>query len=441
MITGDAPSRSFPAETLQVSGLGYNRDEAAPPGNEIAGDIAAGIKRVWPGGCDIIHVHNPTLGKNIRILNILEALRQMGFRLLLQIHDFAEDGRPDFYLPGPYPEACHYAVINSRDHHILTDAGLKEEGLHLLPNTVTPIGADSTAPAPPGEPYALYPVRAIRRKNIGEALLLSLFFAPGRRLAVTLPPGSPVDVAAYETWRRFAATHRFPVRFEAGVGNDFSKLAAGADFMITTSITEGFGFSFLEPWTVGKPIRGRKLPEICRDFETLGMQLGGLYHHLLVTTDWFDRTSYVAAWRDTVTRAGRQFGRPVPPEEISGMASRLSRSSHMDFGMLNEKYQGQVLKHLILNPEKKGTLIELNPKLADLSHPQGEIIEHNREIVLSKYNADIYRKNLLGIYRRVVDTPVRHHIRKDVLLSHFWNPTRMSLLKWGDYERWAIKDE
>jgi hypothetical protein len=34
----------------------------------------------------------------------------------------------------------------------------------------------------------LYPVRAIRRKNIGEALLASLFIPKGRTVAVTLPP-------------------------------------------------------------------------------------------------------------------------------------------------------------------------------------------------------------------------------------------------------------
>jgi hypothetical protein len=105
-------------------------------------------------------------------------------RLLLQNHDLAEDFRPEVYTENEeYPANCHYAVINNRDRSFLHRAGLKPEGLHLLPNEVRSISPDPNQ----ARTRYLYPVRAIQRKNIGEALLLSLFIPEGRTVAVTLP--------------------------------------------------------------------------------------------------------------------------------------------------------------------------------------------------------------------------------------------------------------
>jgi FMN phosphatase YigB (HAD superfamily) len=441
VITGSPPPSPFPAETVSVPGLGYTREETtSPPAENIARDIAATIEKVWPGGCDILHVHNPTLGKNNRILETLASLKNMGFRLLLQIHDFAEDGRPDFYLQAPYPRDCHYAVINSRDCHILQAAGLKEVGLHLLPNTITPI--DAAPAAPTDEPYVLYPVRAIRRKNFGEALLLSLFFTSGRHLAVTLPPGSPVDVTAYGDWKRFVAGHGLPVRFEAGLHADFSELVSHADFMITTSITEGFGFSFLEPWTAGKSLWGRKLPDICSDFEAGGLWLENLYSALWVPTSWYDHPAYVAEWRETVATACRKFACKTSPEAISAAESRLAENSRIDFGLLNEKFQRKILERLVKKPAEREELRILNPFLATLPECTGtqDRIERNREIVLSNYSAEIYQETLKRIYKRVLCDDVCHTIHKETLLSHFLNMEQMSLLKWGKYEQQAIGD-
>ena len=106
-----------------------------------------------------------------------------GIRLFLQIHDFAEDGRPHLYYPGEYPADCHYGVINSRDYKILLNAGLEQKGLHKLFNMVNPF--DGTRQDRGEKNVVLYPVRAIRRKNIGEAILLSLFFKNGATLAIT----------------------------------------------------------------------------------------------------------------------------------------------------------------------------------------------------------------------------------------------------------------
>ncbi len=436
VFTGLSAPPHFPAETIQIPGLGYHRDEiSAPSAERIAAHIASEVIKRWPEGCDLLHVHNPILAKNIRFPAILDELQQKDFRLLLQIHDFAEDGRPDAYFRNPYPRDCHYIAINSRDYSILLEAGLKKEGLHLLPNMVSPL---ETPPAkPPKTPFCLYPVRAIRRKNIGEAVLLSLFFRPGLQLAVTLPPRSPDGIGAYQDWRRFVETHQLPVGFDAGLTGDFPKLAAGAEFFVTTSITEGFGFSFLEPWTAGKSLLGRKLADICIDFETRGIALDDLYTRLRVPTDWFDHKAYLHAWRSAVEKACNRYACSIPSSTVREAEARMTRSTETDFGLLNEKLQKEVLRLLLKDPGKMNVLKRLNPFLEQMAGPwlSRERIQQNREIVLSDYGAAKYADTLQTIYSRVSDVTVSHGILKEVLLSRFLNLERLSLLKWGEYVR------
>jgi hypothetical protein len=258
----------------------------------------------------------------------------------------------------------------------------------------------------------------------------------GRHIAITLPPNSPTDVTAYGDWKRFSKNHRLPVRFDAGLQDDFATLTATADYFLTTSITEGFGFSFLEPWTAEKTLRGRKLPEICNDFETRGIVMENMYTRLQVPTAWFDLGDYIDTWKKTVKHVCRRFAYTLHGRDLVEAGARLSRSSEVDFGLLNERFQKQVLGHLLKNPSGKTVLKDLNPHLEDLStSPDSKNrIQKNRQIVLADYHIDAYRNTLVNIYARVMKTPVFHGVRKEVLLSRFLDLDRLSLLKWGAYE-------
>jgi hypothetical protein len=55
-----------------------------------------------------------------------------------------------------------------------------------------------------------------------------------------------------------------------------------ADLVITTSVLEGFGFAYLEPWILDRVVIGRSIPFIVTDFQTEGMKLGHLYNVLIV---------------------------------------------------------------------------------------------------------------------------------------------------------------
>jgi hypothetical protein len=433
VLTGLPPEIPFPADFVHIPELGYSSQykKKIDP-DDVAETVINAIRQKFNGLCDVLHVHNPTLAKNKKFLAILKSLQKRGLNLFLQIHDFAEDGRPSHYFTEEYPANCHYGVINQRDYDILLAAGLNRNGLHRLVNTVNP--RRIKPPYKTKKPMVVYPIRAIRRKNIGEAILLSLFFRHGQTLAVTLPPNSPADKKSYEGWKIFVKDCRLNIEFEKGLSHDFERLVLSAEFLITTSITEGFGFSFLEPWLFKKLLWGRKLPEICRDFSRKGIQLDHLYTGLHVPVDWISLQRFNQRWTVCVANACRMFNLPTNKALILKSFDSITKNGVIDFGILDETAQKEVIVRLIsskLNAEK---LIRINPFLGDPGVVPGKekLIESNKQIIQACYNPTKYRLKMMDLYRKVT-TPVQQKIDKAVLTEAFLNLQHFSLLKWGDY--------
>ncbi len=435
VLSGEPPDISFPAHSVHIPGLGYDsqsQKEYKP--EKVADDIIKAVFSRWNNGCDVLHVHNPILAKNINFLKILKALQKRRIKLFLQIHDLAEDGRPLSYFSEEYVSDCHYGVINSRDYNILLKAGLKKQGLHKIFNTIEPIDSDKKELC--SKNYVLYPIRAIRRKNIGEAILLSLFFQNNETLVTTLPPNSMSDIISYVGWKNFVKKNNLNVEFDAGLKNDFSELVLSAKFIITTSVTEGFGFSFLEPWTAKKIIWGRKLPDICHDFEKNGITLDHLYDRLLVPIEWIGKDKFYEVWKTCILRNCSLFNFKINKEEIEKSFSKIIRNEYIDFGLLYEPFQKQIISHVLSSKTEVKKLIKLNPYLAlplnNLLNNK-ELIQNNMNAVLNNYNQTTYRKNLLEIYSKITNNSVYQSIDKNILLSEFINLEQFSLLKWNDY--------
>ncbi|MGD8368214.1 MAG: hypothetical protein PVG78_11255 [Desulfobacterales bacterium] len=428
------PDSSFPAPVVSIPGLAYDdeQDKEADP-KQVATQILDILFRKWPDGCDLLHVHNPTLAKNRSLLKILQYLADAGIRLLCQVHDFAEDGRPRAYFKDPYPADCHWAVINTRDFRILREAGLAAGGLHLLPNPVAPLAASGSTTQKTGP--VLYPIRAIRRKNIGEAILLSLFFPPDAPLWITQPANSPEDQKSTADWKRFVQRLDLKVRFDAGVGADFTKLVGQSRFLLTTSITEGFGFSFLEAWTAKKLLWGRKLPDICVDFEQAGVRLDHLYSRLSVPVDWLAASGFRDRWIECLRSVCRLFSLPEDPMALKTAWEKATADGTVDFAILDESAQQTVIRGVVEDPGRRKALVGQNPFLRGpgIVEDAAERIDHNRRIVLDQFNLAIYRRRLLDAYHKVTGSAVHHSVNKAAVLSHFLAPERFSLLKWCPY--------
>lgn len=392
LLVGEAPAGLAPASLPGFAvepALAYDPPPAdgaaAGPRGSASGDdrrgglIKAAIEREARalGPDTVIHVHNPTLAKNSALLPALAALARDGYPILMHVHDLAEDWRPELYRPVEYPAGCAWAAINGRDAGRLREAGGRL--VAFLPNPVfsdseldayarglsdDPSSAGRSAEASPST--VLYPVRGIRRKNLGEALLIALYLPRGLRLALTLPPSSERDKPYYEAWAARAAALGLPVAFDVGLKASLDDNYAMAAAVITTSIKEGFGLSYLEPLARRKIVIGRRLAQVCDDFEARGLRFDGLYDGLGVPEGLCDLKAMARRARADAERCARAFGLGEYGASIAAGVERLFAPG-CDNGRLDETAQAELLSALSRDAGAKKAFADANPWLEGLA--------------------------------------------------------------------------
>ena len=268
---------------------------------------------------------------------------------------------------------------------------------------MTPISAREGLP----RTRYLYPVRAVRRKNIGEALLLSLFIPKGRTIAVTLPPVSPRDAPGYAHWKSLAGKLDLPVEFEVGESSSLPELLGSAFCALTTSVKEGFGFPFLEPWTASRAVIGRRIDYVCRDFEEAGVRFDSLYDSLSVPMVYLPAPLLRRKMETTLMWAYQSYCVTPPPYVLKALTDDLFSLDSFDFGRLDEDLQTDVLETLVSNPAARSDLIEANPFLASLAswEPDDKAVAANHDRILSAFAPQNAAARLRATYRSVADTP------------------------------------
>lgn len=335
----------------------------------------------------IIHAHNLNLGKNPVLTAVLSQMLRNSYKIVNHIHDFAEDrpanmealeltlekhfGHSLEKILYPVDLNCRYAVLNSEYVQRLKDFEVPTELVCLLPNPVkvNPVLAQHQGKAREQVQQALslnsdlpnyvYPVRGIRRKNLGEFILLAALFHDKANWITTLPPLNPIEKIEYCKWKDFCREQEIPLIFEAGESCGFAEIMAAADRSVTTSIREGFGMVFLESWFFGLPVVGRDLP-VTKDFRNAGVKFEGLYQHL----ESYD---------------GKDFG-SLPQEAQMAYILKLQGSEHARH------------KFLSANPD-------LTEIFKDFST---EMISANRELIQKHYSVENYGKELLNIYKQLI---------------------------------------
>lgn len=431
-----------------VEGLGYGRDFDPATAKALAVGLEAAATEVLGGAPDLWHCHNHSLGKNLNFPLALYHLLEHGARVLLQVHDFAEDGRPSLYAAQRtmaqhtehslgellYPQAAgvHYAVLNNRDRGFLREAGVPEERLHLLPNAVhLPPQPESVAPPPFPEAKQLYvyPTRGIRRKNLGELVLLAALAPEGTVLATTLGPANPEWRPYHERWEQCLARHRLPVRLAAVEKGeaDFAALMARADALLSTSIAEGFGLAFLEPWLLDKPLVGRDLPDITLDFRQEGLDLNHLYARLEVPLEWVGERRLREDLHMGLEAQYKAYGLPLPAHATEEAFQSLVQEARVDFGRLHEPLQEQAVIRTLTSP------LGLHEGMAELlRRPTPVTVAHNRSIVEDRYALPAYGERLQALYASVAAGEARQGLdgldAADVLRA-FLQPARFNLLR------------
>lgn len=440
VLASEIPPEPTPYPVSPVHALRYTLpNEKIDPG-ALAFELKRAARKVFGQEPDVWHFHNHCLGKNAAVPEVVGKLA-LERPILLQIHDFAEDGRPSNYtllrtqlsdISRLYPIAnhIHYAVLNGRDRAILQAANIPEANLHYLPNAVALPDVDEAPAEIPelaGRRLVLYPTRGIRRKNMGEFLLHSTLADSETLHAATLGPANPSARPIYEQWMAFAEACSLPALFGLGERDyTFSQLMAAADHVVTTSVAEGFGLAFLEPWLFGKPLVGRDLAEVTGEFKTQAVRLDGLYDRLDIPTDWFDVGRFRGRMAEALQRYYHEYGEPLPLDAPDTAWNALYRDGQVDFGHLDEPAQEAVIRHLV---EDTGARDYLRERLTLAPHRTH--LQENFRAVAESFSLREYGQHLESIYSRLQAAEISglNALPWDLVLREFLKPERFCMLR------------
>ncbi len=385
----------------------------------------------------VLHVHNHALGKNVKLPATLKQLATEGWRILLQMHDFAEDLRPQNYAlllreygshvplcETLYPQASQfrYATLNQADRVALIGSGWSEAEVALLPNPVENAATDATSKTnarrrlfevygvDEDSTYILYPVRGIRRKNLGELLLWSMLF-DDCTFSVTLEPRNEKERKSYLLWQQLAESLSLPIVFGSGEKMSLDENYAAADAVISTSVAEGFGLVFLEASLRDRPLFGRNLPGVTNDFIANGMRFPGLADELLVPTSAFDLNSLKETYASLLRTNRTDYGLDAIDEEELCQSIESLSTDVIDFGRLGSKQQQEALTQLHSDATLRSQIRSLNPCITVAeSSLRGEttVLQEaaaaNRSVIQEHYSAETTGRKLVSIYNSLLNS-------------------------------------
>ncbi len=301
--------------------FGYDERPARSQAKFLAGaNLLANQLHERLRGVDVLHTHNIGLGKHPRLTRAVKLLaRRSRITIINQVHDFPEDNRPAQlralrYCTGQRDDAfwrrmCYYdapnvvwATLTTHDAAKLAARGVPSQKIHVLPNPVDDefftrppppraeldevrkkLAAFARAhrfPFDPRKKILLSPMKVMVRKNNEEAVELVKRLRR-YQLVISLDASSASDRAYGEQLKQRIRREKLPVVIGFGVELDSPlPLFHLARAILTTSKAEGFGYTFVEGWLCEKPVIGRDIPEVTRDFVSAGMKLHHLYRDL-----------------------------------------------------------------------------------------------------------------------------------------------------------------
>jgi len=422
----------------------------------------------------IFHIHGLPLGKNPLLCAAISLLAEECYVqkypiwILNQIHDFAENNRPEMikrlqYCTGkkdkefaselmyPCTPNVFYATINSRDIENLRTIGINPQRIFFLPNSVdikflTEKSIISTKKyrrqlITKLKNYALKndftfdekrkiilsPLKLMRRKNNFESLLLLLAFnnlEDDHQLLITLEARSGKDVDFASKFKEFVKVNKLPVvvslgteilsmsekrKFDGSSVVEFNlvDIFSISQAIITTSIIEGFGFSFIEGWLAGKVIVGRKIPYVCSDFEDNGLNIKHMYKKLWIPIDWIEngKKRLISIYEMTVNNLRKKQGlKLVPRKEVINYivkfkCKKFDERQYIDFKELNAKMQLEVIQKVLKNKKiLLDILLKINPSIAKMydliKNKPLKMINHNKKVVKKYYSLEAKAKRL-----------------------------------------------
>ncbi|KPK78252.1 MAG: hypothetical protein AMJ79_00145 [Phycisphaerae bacterium SM23_30] len=405
-------------------------------------------------------------------------------------------GRSDVQLAAemmyPVGSHIHWVCINSNDKEKLLSTGIEADMVDVLPNSVdeeTLTSPPLTKMSPeqlqqldlepmdfggdlksriavfaedhgfrfePNRKILAAPIKLIRRKNVAESVLQLMVLnakEDSYQLLVTMQPNSQADIIYARALEQFVKRYHLPVA--AGFGGEIFKgghqriieegrvlsyslidLIHLSEAVMTTSVQEGFGYVFHEPWLMGRAVVGRNISTVTRDFIAQGMDLRHLYDHLLIPKLWVGEKweelcrLYYKKLQHLYESAG------LGGEQPEGLKNRINR--HKTYNLYNRKGKSEemldwadlsvemqliVLKDLVAAPELLEQVVATNKILEPITDwfdvVSNDKIAFNKEIVASQYNLAIKARRLTSLIDRRLESKGETKInRAEVMISN-----------------------
>jgi len=228
--------------------------------------------------------------------------------------------------------------------------------------------------------------------------------------ALTLPPANPLEKKSYDEWKSLAERLQLPCLWEIGTNSELSFVEniSAADQIMTTSVAEGFGMVFLEAWLAGRPLCGRDLPEITRDFKQVGLWYPQLAANFLIPTTCLDlevvRKDFLKLYQETLT----EFGLSAPEwSTLEAEFEALIAGDAIDFAILPRDHQMTLIENLTHHSDWVKRIRNLNPHvqsvLKDQLEDQQEIVSTNAETILSEFSLKSTGERLHTIYQSLLN--------------------------------------
>jgi hypothetical protein len=409
-------------------------------------------------------MHNYQLGKNPvfseAVLQIVDSNPDQ--RVILQIHDFPEAGRPHNMIKlkkivsRPFYPVAHnvrYIVINVRDRDILHKAGLPKELIYLIENPISSFpgklnkprevkkvlaefGRHSGYAVEKDSELAIYPIRAIRRKNVLEAGLLTKLLSQKAVLLVTLPGVSQSERAYSDFVQQCFREKLIPGIFGIGLeleklGISFPSLLAASSLMCCSSVQEGFGYPYLQSLLLGIPLLARKLDVMDGFINMFDHYPAVFYTQLLVPLEEKEKAHLKKAYLSYLNTL-RNVLSPSLVRTLTAEVENLFHNELVDFSYLSFDLQRSILSRACSSTFSEQVRSINRPLFADAKRLLSSTAKAKKEHVLSRFGLNAYAESVEQIIESFSDNislnPISADLIDDAVLKLFSSLQYLRLL-------------
>lgn len=409
-------------------------------------------------------VHNYHLGKNpFFTAALLDISQKTDQKMVFHIHDFPECSRyrllnslkevikEDLYSHSP---SIRYAVINSRDYQNLISAGLSKDRVFLLENPLKISSEDFAGSKEtslklsryfgnrfPGwkkdEDYMLYPVRAIRRKNIGEAAFLSIL--ADKNIIVSLPGVSHMERSYSQKCSGIFTSGLAPGMFGIGyeieeAGVSFHELISSSSIICSSSVQEGFGYLFLNSINWGKPLVARDLDMLESFKPAFSRYKAHFYSDLNIPKSDIPDDALLRKYKEKITALENVLSRSAR-ERLASHFENMCRSGTVDFSYLPLSLQIDIIKRAISDRSFIDHCIDINKTLIEkINRYFFADCSHRRNLLEEKWSYETYSRSTDEILRSfsapvsLAEPPKAPKTVYESIVANFANPAYLRLL-------------